>query len=332
MKDIAHRADPITSVVVLHATPDDFREGLERSHPKVEFHWIADLEQVHAVMSSVRPDAVFTIRKTGFGGPQHRRAAFFAGVRWVHVGGSGYEHLLPIERSDVCITNGRGVLAPYVAETAIAGMLTLNGRFLNYFVQQNRRLWKPLPFRPLAGQNLVVVGLGAIGREVAVRAKGLGMRVIAITSRERQTQSEVDEQYPLTQLAEVLPRADVVSLHLRHTDATTRLIDSKALALMKPEAILINTARGAIVHEEALVSALEDGRLAGAYLDVFEQEPLPHDSPLWTCRNLVLSPHSANNIAGWAGRMADVFSDNLARWNSGLSMINELTVATHERS
>jgi phosphoglycerate dehydrogenase-like enzyme len=147
-----------------------------------------------------------------------------------------------------------------------------------------------------------------------------------------ETHAGIDEQYPLTQLAELLPRADVVSLHVRHTDETTHLIDSKALALMKSEAILINTARGAIVHERALVSALEEGRLGGAYLDVFEQEPLPSDSPLWGCRNLVLSPHSADNILGWPGRMAALFSDNLARWNSDRPLLNVLVPAIDERS
>lgn len=332
MKGIVNRTEPITSVVVLHSTPDDFRHELERSHPEVKFHWIADIQRIDAIMSSAKPDAVFAIRKTGFGGPQHRRAAFFPSVRWVHVGGSGYEHLLPIERSDVRVTNGRGVLAPFVAETAISGMLALNGRFLKYFDQQDRRQWKPLAFRPIVGQTLLVVGLGAIGREVAVRAKSLGMRVVAITSRIQQAHSEIDEQYPLTRLAEVLPRADVVSLHVRHTDETTHLIDSKALALMKPEAILINTARGAIVHERALVSALEGGRLAGAYLDVFEREPLPHDSPLWTCPNMILSPHSADNVLGWASCMAHLFSDNLTRWNADRPLLNELAPAIDERS
>jgi len=324
MKATVHRAEPITSVAVLHSTPDDFRHELERSHPDVKFHWIADLEQVDTVMSSARPDAVFAIRKTGFGGPQHRRAAFFPGVRWAHVGGSGYEHLLPIEQSDVCVTNGRGVLAPFVAETAISGMLVLNGRFLKYIDQQNRRLWNSLAFRPLADQTLLVVGLGAIGHEVAVRAKSLGMRVISATRRVQEMHAEIDEQYPLTQLAELLSRADVVSLHVRHTEETTHLIDAKALALMKPEAILINTARGAIVHEQALVSALAEGRLGGAYLDVFEQEPLPHDSPLWACPNLILSPHSADNVVGWPSRMARFFSDNLTRWNTGRPLLNEL--------
>jgi phosphoglycerate dehydrogenase-like enzyme len=331
VKDTVQSATPITSVAVLHATPDDFRHTLEGAHPDVKFHWISDLEQVDAVMSSAQPDAVFAIRKTGFGGPPHRRAAFFPGVRWVHVGGSGYEHLLPIERTDVYVTNGRGVMAPFVAETAISGMLALNGRFAKYFDQQSRKVWKSLAFRPLTEQTLLVVGLGAIGLEVAARAKSLGMRVIAITSRVHETHACIDEQYPLSQLAELLPRADVVSLHVRHTDETTHLIDAKALALMKPEAILINTARGAIVHERALVSALEEGQLGGAYLDVFEQEPLPQDSPLWTCRNLILSPHSADNIVGWAGRMAQFFSDNLARWNSGRPLLNVLAPAVDER-
>lgn len=327
MNGTAHRAEPITSVVVLYSSPDDFRHELERSHPEVIFHWITDLQQVDAVMSSARPNAVFAIRRPDFTGPQHRRAAFFPGVRWVHVGGSGYEHLLPIEPGDVCVTNGRGVLAPFVAETAISGMLTLNGRFLKYFHQQNRRLWNPLAFRPVADQTLLLVGWGAIGREVAVRAKSLGMRVIAITSHIQQTPSEIDEHYPSTQLAELLPRADVVSLHVRHTDATTHLIDSTALARMKPEAILINTARGPIVHVQALVSALEGERLAGAYLDVFEQEPLPHDSPLWTCPNLILSPHTADNVEGWPSRMANFFSDNLTRWNSNRPLLNEVALA-----
>jgi D-2-hydroxyacid dehydrogenase (NADP+) len=177
------------------------------------------------------------------------------------------------------------------------------------------------PFRTRSEQTLLVVGLGQIGSHVAANAKALGMRVLAI----RRTQTPhpaVDGLYPPEALHEVLGQVDIVSLHLRLSEETRHLIDAPALAAMKPGALLVNTARGPIVDEAALIEALESGHLGGAYLDVFETEPLPPESPLWRLDNVIVTPHAAENIDDWPRRFAAFFADNLDRWRAGEPLKN----------
>jgi phosphoglycerate dehydrogenase-like enzyme len=322
---MAERVRPIGTVLVLHDRPEDFRSELEARHPGIVFHWVLEHTNAPAALAAIRPDAVLAIRTTRFGGTWHREAALLPGVCWFHIGGSGYEHILPLPRPDLCLTHGRGVLAPFVAETIISAMLALNGQFLAYMHQQRRKIWRPRPFRSIAGQTLVIAGLGAIGVEVARRAKALGMRVLA-TRRIGPSDWAVDELHPPEKLIDLLGHADVLSVHARPTGATRHLIDANLLAAMKPNAVLINTSRGALVDEVALFAALDAGRLAAAYLDVFEQEPLPATSPLWERENLLVSPHNADGVVGWASHLASRFSENLQRWNEGRPLLDEITL------
>src|SRR5262249_13356935 len=159
---------------------------------------------------------------------------------------------------------------------------------------QRERVWRPQVFRPLAGQTILIVGLGAIGAWVAHNAKAFGMRVLAIR-RQPQSHDSVDALYRPGDLSAILGEADIVTLHVRLDQTTRRLIDARMLAAMKRGALLINTSRGAVVDEAALIDALNSGHLGGAYLDVFETEPLPPESPLWRLENVLVTPHAADN-------------------------------------
>ena len=138
------------------------------------------------------------------------------------------------------------------------------------------------------------------------------------------TELGVDRLETTEQLDELLPQADVVVLATPHTPETHHLIDARRLALLKPTAILVNVARGDVVDEQALVAALEEGRLRGAALDVFEQEPLPLESPLWDLPNVFVSPHSASTVAAENGRIADLFCENIRRYLAGEPLLNVL--------
>lgn len=312
---------PVRSVLVLHATPEDFRDRLDSRFAAVEFDYATAPEEVGPGLDRAKPDAVLSLAQVAFRGDAHRPALLHPTVAWFHVGGSGYDHILPFDQARAVVTNSAGVLAPFLAETVIGAMLALNGKFLNYIDQARRKEWRAHPFRPLRDQTLLIVGLGAIGGCVAANAKALGMRVLA-TRRRQEPHPAVDALHPPEALGEILGEADFVSLHLRSDASTRRTIDAPMLAAMKPGAILINTSRGPIVDEAALVETLKSGRLGGAYLDVFETEPLPPESPLWSMPNVLLTPHSSDSVADWAARFANHFGDNLERWNSGGPLLN----------
>ena len=213
------------------------------------------------------------------------------------------------------------MLAPFLAETVIGALTALNCGLIRYHGQQLQQIWCQHPFRPLAGQTLLVVGAGAIGAEVASRASGLGMRVIGLR-RSGAPVAGVDEMRPPEALTACLADADAVSLHLRLTPETEGLFDAAMFAALKPGALFINTARGGHVVENDLLAALQSGHLRGAYLDVFQTEPLPVGSPLWTAPNLLISPHAADNLTDWEARFTALFTENLEHWRAGRAMRN----------
>src|SRR5262249_34761062 len=231
----------------------------------------------------------------------------------------------PWPRRDLTVTNCAGVLAPFLAETVIAGIMAVNANLLRYAAQQRQALWRPIAFQPLAGRTLLVVGLGAIGGHVARPAQALGMTVLAIR-RQETTHPAVDELHPPAALLDLVARADVISLHVRLDSETRGMIGRPVFERCKAGAILVNTARGPVVDEAALVSALQEGRIGGAYLDVFESEPLSAASPLWALPNVLITPHASDNVADWPLRLASFFADNLESWNSGRPLFNEIAI------
>jgi D-3-phosphoglycerate dehydrogenase len=211
-------------------------------------------------------------------------------LRILSVWGTGTDHvdLAAAARHGVAVANTPGVSAPSIAEHALALLFAVARRLPEMDATTRSGAWPRGRFVQLAGKTCGVIGYGAIGREFTRLAHGIGMHLMIWTLH--------PERYPdveFTTLDEIYGRADVVSLHLRLSPETRRFIGADQLARMKPTAILVNTARGAIVDEAALIQALEAGRLGGAGLDVFEQEPLPREAPILRAPNTVISPHCA---------------------------------------
>lgn len=306
--------------LVIHDKPDELRDILARRAPDERFVFADHPAAVTTILEEHRPAVVFSIKHSGFPGPFHRPAVDFPSVRWIQVGGSGYEHLAPWDPSRITVTNARGVLAPFLAETAMGALLALNHNLLRYRDAQRARQWSPRRFRALSGQTIAVVGYGSIGRCVANLARGFGMRVIALR-RHASDDTEVEVR-PLTALDATLAEADVVSVHLRATPETERLFDAQRFSAMKPGALFLNTARGSLVDEPALLAALDAGRVGGAYLDVFREEPLPADSVWWGRDDVLITPHASDNAEGWPLKFAEFFCDNLARWRAGQTLVN----------
>ena len=296
--------------------PELYLDRLKARFPEVSFHTAAEPDDLARILKEHPPRAAFAIGDNGFTKSGQRIAYEHEGLEFFQVGGSGYDQLLPLDRPTVTVANCAGVLARFLAETVTGAMLAINGNFFPYARHQQSGQWNNIPFRPLTDQTLLVVGLGSIGGWVAHNAKALGMRVLA-TRRTPGPHDACDEVHASNALPDLLPQADFVSLHVRLNDETQHMINADSLALMKPGSVLMNTARGGCVDTAALIAALESGHLRAAYLDVFEEEPLPTESPVWTAPNLFATPHCADMIDGWQVRFSEVFADNLERLLTG---------------
>jgi phosphoglycerate dehydrogenase-like enzyme len=250
-------------------------------------------------------------------------------LRWVQAFSAGLEHLdAPgLLKRGIALTTAAGVGAAPIAEFALGRLLEVwkETRAIER-MQRERRFTRP-PGRMLAGSTLGVVGLGAIGQAIAVRARALGMRVIAMRRRWQpgQTSPLADELHGPEGLDRLLEQSDAIALCAPDSPATRDLIDARALERMKPGAVLVNVARGTLVDEKALRLALESGRLRAAILDVTRAEPLPADDPLWDAPNLYLSPHCAVSPDAYVERMMDFLAENTARWARGEPLANRVS-------
>ena len=251
-------------------------------------------------------------------------------LRWIQATSAGvgrFAERAGLLDSEVTITTASGPHARPLAEFALLAMLMFGKNTLHLTRQQREHRWERHADEEVRGKVVCVVGLGKIGREVARLATALDANVVGtVRTLDGRTATElgVDRLETTEQLDELLPQADVVVLATPHTPETHHLIDARRLALLKPTAILVNVARGDVVDEQALVAALEEGRLRGAALDVFEQEPLPPESPLWDLPNVFVSPHSASTVAAENGRIADLFCENIRRYLAGEPLLNVL--------
>ena len=264
---------------------------------------------------------------------------FFSSVRkapnlkWLHVFNAGVDHPIYAEMlaRGVRLTTSSGSNAEPIAQTAIASLLLLARNFPRWLAAQRQHRWDPMrtPDVPhdLKGQTALILGLGNIGNEIARLARALGLRVIGVRRGGKKPGDYADELHPVTALDELLSRAEWLVVSCPLTAETRGLIDARALAKLPAGARVINVSRGEIVDEAALIQALKRRQLVGAYLDVFEKEPLPPDSPLWDMPNVIVTPHNSAAAAGNEARVNKIFLDNLGRWSRGEKLVNEVSRA-----
>jgi phosphoglycerate dehydrogenase-like enzyme len=251
-------------------------------------------------------------------------------LKWVHFPNAGVDQhpFLPaLAARKVRMTSSAGANGEPVGQTAIAGLLLLARNFPHWWAAQGRREWKPIRGdaapRDLRGQTVLVVGMGMVGATVARFCQVLGMRVIGMRRKPRTPEDPVDEMHALPALRGLLPRCDWVVLACSLNAETRRIINAETLALLPRGTRLVNVCRGSVVDEAALIEALKSGQLGGAYLDVFETEPLPAESPLWDLPNVIVSPHNAQASTGNDRRAMEIFLGNLVKWGRGERMRNE---------
>ena len=298
-------------------------EALRAAHPGVEFQVVKHEGHGNsqAVLAALpEADALYIHTVT----PEMHRAA--TRLRWVQSQGAGVEWLAEAPEfaaSEVVLTNTRGAHAATIAEHAFGLLLSLTRCLPELREAQVAHGWRK-PSRPvgLSGLTFGVIGLGNIGRAIAQRAAGFDMRVIAVDANDVPVPAGVARVDRLDGLEALLRESDVVAVSVPHTPETRGLLNGDRLARLKPSAYLLVVSRGGIVDEAALAAALRAGRLAGAGLDVTEEEPLSSGSPLWDVPNLLLTPHCSGASVQTRAAAWRIFEQNVGRFVRGEPLEN----------
>lgn len=245
-------------------------------------------------------------------------------LRWHHAPNAGVNHILTPKylQRDLILTNGAGVHGIPIAEFVITYLLAYCKQLPSLYQLHNEHNWqRDLPIQELFDKTLLIIGAGGIGQEIAVRAQAFGMRIFG-SCRHPEPLPNFDKVVGANEWKELLPEAEFVVIAAPLTLETKGMIDMETLGLFRPDSYLINIARGAIVDESALTTALEKGWIAGAALDTVFTEPLPAESPLWTLPNVFITPHCSGNSPRVKERTLALFLDNLTRYRQGKPLRN----------
>jgi len=305
------------------ALADEDRRRLEAQHPGISIESVEDPAALGSAVADAEVFACFHFP------PEHFAAA--KRLRWIHSASAGVEaNLFPaLVTSDVVLTNSAGVHAVSIPEHVLGQMFMLARNFHEALRLQGRAEWnrfRVISFAggisELNGGNLAILGAGAIGRNLSRLAKGLGMHVRVMRRDATQPVEGADAVVSPAHLHDLLAWADWVVCALPLTAETRGLIDAAAIRAMRSSAFLINVGRGESVDEHALVEALQRGGLAGAALDVFDEEPLPPEHPFWSLPNLILTPHVSGYTNRYLQKVLAIFEDNLDRFVSGRPLRN----------
>lgn len=240
-------------------------------------------------------------------------------LEWVQGTTAGYDHfdVEALEEAGIVLTNATGVHGQPIAEWALGAMLGIERELFAAHDRQRDGVWLRESGGELASKTVGIVGLGAIGGRVAELASAVGCRVVG-TKRDPSTAPDaVDEVYPAEDLDEVLHQTEYLVLACPLTEATRGLIDRDAMRTMPSDSVVVNIARGDVVEEDALVESLQQGRIAGAALDVFSTEPLPDASPLWDLPNVLVTPHVSGSTPHYYDRVAEIFIENYEHLAAG---------------
>jgi phosphoglycerate dehydrogenase-like enzyme len=246
-------------------------------------------------------------------------------LKWIQALGTGVDNIvdLPSLGKDVLVTNIRGIHGAPVSEATIAFMLSLARDMPRSVRAQAGSKWERWPSHLLAGKTVGILGVGLIAEYLAPICKAFGMTVVGISGSPRETKS-FDRMAHRDDLVKIAPDLDFLVALTPLTPETRGIVGEKVLSAMKPTAYLVNVARGGVVDEPALIAALEAGKIAGAGLDVFSQEPLPPDNPLWKTKNVTIFSHLGGYSEGYEDRAMPTIAGNMARFLAGdlKSMIN----------
>jgi D-2-hydroxyacid dehydrogenase (NADP+) len=239
-------------------------------------------------------------------------------LKWIQsmITGVDFFLKLPSLRKDVLLTSSRGIHGPQMSELTLMFMLALNRRFQDNLRNQDRKIWERWPGTLLWQKKVAILGIGVIGQAIAEKCKAFGMTVYGIDRVKREVQA-VDYFLGPEQLIKVLGEVDYFVSIVPFTPDTKRMVGAREFSAMKPTAFFISMGRGDTVDEDALIEALNSGKIAGAAMDVFSAEPLPKESPLWNMKNVIMTPHIGGLSDVYIDQMLPIFEENLRRFLQG---------------
>lgn len=255
-------------------------------------------------------------------------------LKWIHCNHAGLTRSARPEvfERGLVVTGSAGRSGQALAEHVMMFSLLLCSGYPDFYEAQKRQEWRRVPemadLRALYGRTIGILGMGHTGKALAQRAKAFEMRVLGYRRRDLPAPEGVDQMYCSDRgegIEEILEQADILALVLNLSDATHHLIDADQIALMKRSAIIVNLSRGGVINQDALITALNEGRLAGAGLDVTDPEPLPAGHPLWDTPNVLITPHFTAALPDKSERSLDTIIDNIRRYRSGEPMLNRLS-------
>ena len=301
----------MTRLLILLTLPKEVRDfyaaRLAQRFPEIKIDVIDHFSKAAPFMPAT--DVLITF------GPMLRDEALHNAtkLKWIQALGTGVDGVIdqPSLRPDVVITNIRGIHGEAVSEAAIMAMLALSRRLPDSVRYQDKRSWTRWPPRLIDRKTVGIYGVGQIAEALAPRCKALGMTVIGFTSTKRALPG-FDRMHLRSALLQVAGELDYLVLLVPYSEETRHCIDARVFAAMKPTGYLVNLARGGIVDEDALMRALDAGEIAGAALDVFQEEPLPAEHPLWATRNVIITPHLGGFCDVYAERALPAIEHNMA--------------------
>jgi len=306
--------------ILIPPTNDDRLEQLHQSAPGVDF--VIASSETEALAMAAEVDASYAYCSS-----ELLKAARH--LRWVQVASAGVEQypLRKMHARGIIFTNAKGIYGSQLADHTLALILAFSRQLPFLHRAQQKQVWESRQNYPpgeLAGQTLLIVGLGGVGLETARRARGFGLRVLATRHHHADLPKPdfVDEVHPPDRLHDLLPEADWVAVCVPLVPATQNLFHDDEFARMKRTACIVCVTRGKIINTDALLSALEAGKIAGAGLDVTDPEPLPPGHPLWTKENVIITPHASGHSPHAAARMFNLLCENVRRFADGRPLLN----------
>lgn len=294
----------MTNLLILDSRAKEFEKALKPKFPGISLHAATKEEEVGDFIEKM--DILLTIRISD------RLIKKASKLQWIHAMTTGVDYLvnLPSLRKEVLITSSRGIHGPQMSEMAFLLMLALNRNFLQVVRNQAQRVWERWPAKLLYQKKVGILGIGVIGEEIARKCKVFGMTVFGIDIVKRKVDA-VDHFHGPEELPRVVPELDYLIIVVPNTPQTQKMVGPEVLSSMKPTAFLINIGRGEVVDEDALIHALETGKIAGAALDTFCTEPLPKEHLFWGMKNVIITPHVGGLSDISVEQIVSVFEKNL---------------------
>jgi len=298
------------NLLILEQRAEEYKKALSPKFPEVVIHAAAQEAEVGKFIEQA--EILMTIRISD---DLLKKASK---LKWIHAMTTGVDYIvnLPSLRKEVILTSTRGIHGPQVSEMTFLLMLALNRNFSEVVRNQEKGVWERWPGKLLWKKKVGILGVGVIGEEIARKCKAFGMEVFGIDIVRRKLDC-VDAFYGPEDIVKVARDVDYLVIVAPRTPQTEKLVDSKVISAMKPTAFLLNLGRGEIVDEEALISALKSGKIAGAGLDTYWQEPLPKEHPFWKMKNVIVSPHFAGMSDIYVDQVLTIFEENLRRFVKG---------------